>query len=87
MPNKPLTSLERELLDDIVYEQELAKVRDASGKPKPLAYDPKCQSLAEDFLDDHRPFTEAEAQDLAQTIQDAIEDWFAARENHLEGHE
>jgi hypothetical protein len=51
--------------------------------PKQRSYDPKCFSLAEDFLDDHRPFTEAEAQDLAQTIQDAIEDWFFARENSM----
>jgi len=49
--------------------------------PKPLSYDSKCFSLAEDFLDDHRPFTEAEAQDLAQYIQNAIEAWFAARED------
>jgi Mn-dependent DtxR family transcriptional regulator len=55
--------------------------------PKPRSYDPKCHLLAEQFLSDHLPFSEAENDDLAQTIQDAIEDWFFARENHLEGHE
>ena len=53
--------------------------------PKQRSYDSKCFSLAEDFLDDHRPFTEAEAQDLASTIQQAIEDWFHFRDNPARG--
>ena len=56
--------------------------------PKPLAYDSKCEELAEIFLDAHndhnKPFSQAEKEDLAQTIQDAIEDWFFARENRTE---
>ena len=43
-------------------------------------YDPKCEDLAEAFLDDHKPFSRFEKEDLAQTIQDAIEDWFLDRE-------
>jgi hypothetical protein len=55
------------------------------NEPKQRSYDTKCFSLAEDFLDDHRPFTEAEAQDLASTIQQAIEDWFFFRDNPARG--
>jgi hypothetical protein len=57
--------------------------------PKPLAYDSQCEALAEIFLDAHnahgKPFSQAEAQDLAQTIQNAIEDWFYFRDNPARG--
>jgi hypothetical protein len=52
---------------------------------KPRSYDPKCHLLAEQFLSDHLPFSEAENDDLAQAIQDAIEDWFFFRNNPARG--
>jgi hypothetical protein len=45
-----------------------------SGK----GYDSRCGDLAEVFLEDEHG-TEAEVAELAQCIQDAIEDWFEAR--------
>jgi len=54
---------------------------------RPLSYDSKCEELAEAFLADHQPFTHAEKEDLAREIQNAIEDWFFARENRPEGDE
>jgi hypothetical protein len=41
------------------------------------AHDPECYALARYFLAHHPP-NEAEAISLAQHIQDAVEDWFAA---------
>lgn len=38
-----------------------------------MSYDQKCYDLAKDFLGDESPFTEAEVEQLAQDIQDAIE--------------
>ncbi len=38
-----------------------------------------CRSLAEHFLSDE-PHTDDEEAELAQEIQDAVEDWFAVRE-------
>lgn len=46
---------------------------------KPLSYDPRCENLAAACLVDRPPFSIVEKEDLAQTIQDAIEDWFLAR--------
>jgi hypothetical protein len=41
-------------------------------------YDTKCWNLAEDFLDDSdKPHTPEDTRQLAQTIQDAIENWLA----------
>lgn len=51
-----------------------------------LRYDSKCQDLAEHFLSDAPPTAMSLAQekqqveDLASSIQQAVEDWFAARE-------
>jgi len=48
--------------------------------------DPFCWRLAEHFLSDNLPEWWAEAQredfttDLAEEIQDAVEDWFLAKE-------
>jgi Mn-dependent DtxR family transcriptional regulator len=59
--------------------------KDGTRMPnKPRSYDPKCHLLAEQFLSDHLPFSEAENDALAWAIQDAIEDWFFARENRTE---
>ena len=91
MSNAHLDSHIRRILDRIAsahrYAHEelregraaLERVNGVKTMSKPHSFDPKCFSLAEDFLDDHRPFTEAEANDLAQTIQDAIEAWFFDR--------
>jgi len=43
-----------------------------------MAYDSKCLSVAEYFLGSIREA--ADEASLAQAIQDAVEDWFAARE-------
>ena len=51
---------------------------------KPRSYDPRCEDLAAAFLVDHPPFSQVEKEDLAQTIQDAIEDWLADRESRIE---
>ena len=45
----------------------------------PKGYDQKCLDLAEYFLRDANP-TPADKEELAQVIQDAIENWFSARE-------
>ena len=47
-----------------------------------MAYDPDCETLAETFLNGDRSMTPARVADLAQCIQNAIEDWFM-----LNGHE
>ena len=62
--------------------------------PKPRFYnpDPKCRELAEASFA-NRPITtfgesldrDREIRDLAQTIQDAIEDWFHFRDNPARG--
>jgi lauroyl/myristoyl acyltransferase len=39
-----------------------------------MGYDPKCEELARHFLPD-APVPSEDIQNLAQTIQDAIEDW------------
>ena len=51
-------------------------------KPKPRSYDSKCEDLAQDFLEDGQPYSQAEKEDLAQTIQNAIEDWLFDRETN-----
>jgi hypothetical protein len=51
---------------------------------KPRSYDPKCHLLAEQFLADHVPFSEAENDALAWAIQSAIENWLFDRENRTE---
>ncbi len=47
-----------------------------------MAYDEKCEELAEYFLEgvtgEPEP-TEVEKQSLAQAIQDAVENWFSGR--------
>lgn len=49
--------------------------------PKPqYSYDSRCEELAEHFEDRSTPFTGEEKRELAQTIQDAVEDWFSGRE-------
>lgn len=45
-----------------------------------MAFDPKCYELAEYFLRDNNAATDEHKNDLAQVIQDAIEDWPAPRE-------
>jgi len=44
-------------------------------------FDPHCYDLACLFLDDLRGITEHERNDLASTIQQAIEDWMEGRED------
>ena len=44
-----------------------------------MSYDVKCEDLARDFLDEERPYTEAELADLAQQVQTVIEDFLAGR--------
>lgn len=39
-----------------------------------MSYDPKCSELAEHFLDE-MPHSDKQVAELAQEIQDAIEDW------------
>ena len=46
-----------------------------------FSVDTKSYELAEHFAQDEAPpLTEAELRDLAQDIQEAVEDWFANRE-------
>lgn len=42
-----------------------------------MAYDSRCFDLAEHFLQDVNKPTEFEKADLAQVIQNAIDDWMA----------
>ena len=49
-----------------------------------MTYDSKCLDLAACFLSDHADRTDDEHDELAQVIQDAIEDWFSDRENRAE---
>jgi len=43
-----------------------------------MSYDTKCRNLAVAFLDDHYdPIPETKIHELAQVIQDSIEDWLA----------
>lgn len=45
-----------------------------------MSHDQKCYELAKAFASDSdTPLTEAEISDLAENIQDAIEDWFEER--------
>ena len=46
-----------------------------------MSHDPKCRELALRFLDDHAPFLENDAIDLAETIQRSVEDWLEDRFN------
>jgi hypothetical protein len=44
-----------------------------------MSYDTKCDQLARAFLVDEKPFpSEETVEELAQAIQDSIEDWLAA---------
>jgi hypothetical protein len=44
-----------------------------------MSYDVKCGDLAEYFLSDHKNIDTADSREsLAQTIQDAIENWFSS---------
>ena len=50
-------------------------------------WDPACEDLAEHFLDDHQLLAkhgpaqlDVMRRQLAQHIQDAVEDWFAGQE-------
>lgn len=47
-----------------------------------MAFDPKCYELAEYFLRDNGAATGDHKDDLAQAIQDAIEDWSPPREEY-----
>lgn len=42
-------------------------------------FDPKCYELAEHFLDDNR---HASKDELAQWVQDAVEDWLRINDPH-----
>jgi hypothetical protein len=56
------------------------RVNGARMPPRRYSYDSKCEELAKHFLADHEPFSEAEKESLASTIQQAIENWFFDRE-------
>jgi hypothetical protein len=56
-------------------------IRDMEIQAPVRRYDPKCEDLAASFLSDHPPFSRFEKEDLAQAIQDVIEDWLADRES------
>ena len=45
-----------------------------------MDYDSACYDLAEHVLHEEKAVTEADRKDLAQWIQDAVEDWFFGRE-------
>lgn len=47
-----------------------------------VSFDPKCYELAEYFLRNNGAATEDHKRDLAQVIQDAIEDWPEPREEY-----
>ena len=49
-----------------------------AGKPR-FSYDARCEELAEHFLDE-KPRNDEHVRKLAQTIQDAIEDWLRERD-------
>ena len=49
---------------------------------KKISYDPACETLADHFLVDYPTVHPEARKDLAQTIQEAVEDWCA---EHLEG--
>ena len=49
-----------------------------------MSYDPACDDLARHFLDGLSA-TEVEIAALAQTIQDAIQDWLSDFEDDREG--
>lgn len=53
---------------------------------KKSSFDPQCLELAEYFLRDE-PSLRDRADELAQQIQDAIEDWIEAEKQELEGAE
>ncbi len=47
-----------------------------------MAYDSDCYELAEKFLDDDdEGHTDKQTGELAQAIQDAIENWFVGRKS------
>ena len=46
-------------------------------KPRKKMHDPACHTLAEMFLTD-TPALMPKVDELAQTIQDAVEDWIAS---------
>ena len=46
-----------------------------------MSYDRKCEDLAWHFLfDENWDYRQEDLRDLAQTIQDSIEDWFSGRQ-------
>lgn len=53
------------------------------GKKK-YSYDSECLYLAEHFLFGENGVSEADKEDLAQDIQNAVEDWFFYRESQRE---
>lgn len=61
--------------------EEMFKYHGYSGpcpkppKKKPYSYDPACEELARHFLSDLAPSSDQFARDLAQHIQNTIEDW------------
>ena len=50
-----------------------------------FSYDERCEDLAEHFLaGSEKPATEENKKELAQAIQDAVENWFAGfEEEHI----
>lgn len=49
-----------------------------------MSYDSECLKLADHFLQDSPPEISRKRNDLAQTIQGAVEDWFFAEESPSE---
>ena len=80
---EPFQSILNDLRDGMAALERSAQPKRTSMQIKaPVRhYDPKCEELAAAFLVDHPPFSRFEKEDLAQAIQDAIEDWFIDREN------
>jgi len=48
-----------------------------------MSYDVKCEELAKSFLEDEGNATEKRVKELAQAIQDCIEDWLEDIEGGL----
>jgi uncharacterized membrane-anchored protein YjiN (DUF445 family) len=46
-------------------------------------FDPKCYELAEYFLEDYEDITEEQKNELAQHIQDTIEDWLVMIDGNI----
>jgi glutamine synthetase len=53
----------------------------ATEQKMELSYDAQCEVLADHFLSDYVNVIDADREDLARHIQQAIEDWFFMRED------